>query len=95
MEVTKFRLQTSIPDANKTAAILSPCDVTSVTRLAKLLVNCIALELYSVFLALFWPEKNLLKQNLTIGILRQYILLMSSNESGGDPQSCESSSETA
>ncbi len=79
----------------KPAAILSPCDVTSVTHFAKLLVNSITLELYTVFLVLFWPEKKiLLKQNLNLGILRQYILLMSSNESGGDPQSCESSSET-
>ncbi len=79
----------------KPAAILSPCDVTSVTHFAKLLVNSITLELYTVFLVLFWPEKKiLLKQNLNVGILRQYILLMSSNESGGDPQSCESSSET-
>ncbi len=64
----------------KPTAILSPCDITSVTRFAKLLVNYVrAIHCVSLF---FFGRK------------RQYIVLMSSNESGGNPQSCESLSET-
>ena len=42
----------------KPAAILSPCDVTSVTHFAKLLVNTITLELYTVFLVVFGGKKT-------------------------------------
>ena len=95
VEVAKFRLQTSISDANKTSRHLVTlwrhkcntfCEATSKFYYVRA-IHCVS----RAFLA---GKKFLLKQNLNLGILRQYILLMSSNESCGDPQSCESSSKT-